>query len=217
MNLRQILGMDLPVSSGGGLSWKRRHLARPPGAQGRARRPRSQERRTPKSPWALLMAVILAVQTLSCSPARRTLKPGDEAPAFNLKTLDGKEIRFPGDFSGRPVAIRFWADWCPFCLTEMSEIDPIVTELSGDGFTLLAVNAGQDEQTVRSFAKKVGFRYPALIDEEAATAREYGVRALPVTFFIRGDGRINAKLAGESRPQAFEKLARDLLKPGVGQ
>ena len=46
--------------------------------------------------------------------ATEMLKPGVPAPAFNLKTLDGKNFD-SARLQGRYVVIDFWASWCPDC------------------------------------------------------------------------------------------------------
>lgn len=43
--------------------------------------------------------------------ATEMLKPSTEAPAFNLKTMDGKDFR-SDQFKRRYVVIDFWASWC---------------------------------------------------------------------------------------------------------
>ena len=77
--------------------------------------------------------------------------------------------------------------------------------------TLLAVNVGQDRATAQAFVARLGISYPALIDESAATAKAYGVTALPTTFFVAANGRIHNKLVGEADAATFERLARELL------
>lgn len=141
---------------------------------------------------------------------------GDAAPPFALTTLAGETLRFPSDFVGRAVAIRFWAAWCPYCEKEMKEIDPVAARLAAEGLSVLAVNVGQDRSSVQSFVDRVGFRYPALLDEPAATARLYGVQGLPTTFFVLPNGKVRSRLVGEADAATFERLARELIAAGGG-
>lgn len=39
------------------------------------------------------------------------LEKGDQAPDFELKTLDGKTASL-SDYRGKKVLVNFWATWC---------------------------------------------------------------------------------------------------------
>lgn len=139
------------------------------------------------------------------------LNRGDRAPAFTLAAVAGPDVRFPADGEGAPTVIRFWADWCAYCYQEMKDLEPVALRLKSERLTLLAVNVGQDRVTAQAFVARLGISYPALVDESAATAKAYGVTALPTTFFVAADGRIQNKLVGEADASTFERLARELL------
>lgn len=143
-------------------------------------------------------------------PAR--LNTGDAAPAFHAIRADGTTVDFPAAFAGRPLVIRFWADWCKYCEGEMKVIDVVYQRHRAEGIEVLAVNAGQDQVTVAAFMKKIGVSYPALLDENSAIAKRYGVVGLPTTFFVDRQGVVRAKLIGESDEALFEREVTALLK-----
>jgi len=139
------------------------------------------------------------------------LNRGDRAPGFVLAAVAGPTVRYPAGSDGGPTVIRFWADWCAYCYQEMKDLEPVARRLAAERVTLLAFNVGQDRATAQAFVARLGISYPALIDESAATAKAYGVTALPTTFFVAADGRIHNKLVGEADAPTFERLARELL------
>ena len=139
------------------------------------------------------------------------LNRGDLAPAFALDAVAGPPVHFAPGGDGVPTVIRFWADWCAYCYQEMKDLEPVALRLRAERVTLLAVNVGQDRATAEAFVARLGISYPALVDESAATARAYGVTALPTTFFVAANGRIHNKLVGEADAATFERLARELL------
>jgi peroxiredoxin len=161
-----------------------------------------------------LLIVLLGMLLAGCDGAGSAPKvnSGDAAPAFSARKLSGDALNFPQDLHGRPVVLRFWADWCRYCEGEMKAIEQVYHRRQGQGLNVLAVNVGQDEKTVAAFASKIGISYPALVDEPADTARKYGVIGLPTTFFIDGKGIVRAKVLGEADEATFDRLAGELLQ-----
>ncbi len=139
---------------------------------------------------------------------------GTAAPTFQARTLMGDPVAVPADYAGRVVALRFWADWCPYCRKEMAELQPVYARLHGRGLEILAVNVAQDRETVARFVAPLGIAYPVLLDPEGATARAYGVQALPVTWLLDARGVVRGKIVGEATPAVFEQRVRELLDGG---
>ena len=169
-------------------------------------------------PHLLLAAAGLgALLAASACRERRTgpVERGDAAPAFALPGLTGEVIRFPEGFAGRHgVVLRFWSATCSVCEERLKELDPAARRLASSGVSFVAINVGQEKATVERIARRLGLGYPLLLDQPAATAKRYGVRALPTTFFVGADGRVREKLVGETGTEAFEAAARKLVAPG---
>lgn len=159
------------------------------------------------------LALVLAALALAgCGEKRAgTLKLNQPAPAFTLERLDQGPLRFPADLAGKPVVVRFWADWCPYCRKEMKQIEAVYQRHKDSGLAVLAVNVSQDAETVRKFMASLGVSYPALLDEKSEVAHSYGVVALPTTVFVGRDGTVRQKILGEADEPAFEAAVRALL------
>jgi peroxiredoxin len=158
---------------------------------------------------AFFMALLAACGS-DKPPAR--LNIGDAAPSFETFRADGTSAHFPAAWAGKPLVIRFWADWCKYCEGEMKDIEGVYRRLKPRGLDVIAVNAGQDRKTVVGFMQKLGVSYPALMDEDSAIARRYGVVGLPTTYFVDAKGIVRAKLVGEADAAAFERAALEALK-----
>jgi cytochrome c biogenesis protein CcmG, thiol:disulfide interchange protein DsbE len=156
--------------------------------------------------FALLLPVLAA-----CDGGAPKINIGSVAPTFSTTLMDGTAVRFPDDFRGKPVVIRFWADWCSSCEGELKDIEKVYRRYSAQGLVVLAVNAGQDQARVTDFIKRIGVSYPSLLDAKTAIARQYGVTGLPTTFYVGADGIIKAKVVGAADEAVFDKLAGELL------
>lgn len=157
-----------------------------------------------------LLSTLLLAACGSDKPAAR-LNIGDMAPAFQTLRSDGTPAQFPAAWAGKPLVIRFWADWCKYCEGEMKDIEGVYRRLKPRGLDVVAVNAGQDRKTVVEFMQKLGVGYPALLDEDSAIARRYGVVGLPTTYFVDAKGIVRAKLVGEADAASFERAALEIL------
>lgn len=167
---------------------------------------------TKSNMFRLLTLLLVTALLAACGSDAPNVNAGAAAPGFSATLLDGSAARYPDDFRGKPVVIRFWADWCRYCESEMKTIDRIYRSQRDKGLQVLAVNAGQSRESVTSFINKIGVSYPALLDEESAIARQYGVVGLPTTYFVGADGIIKTKVVGEADEATFDKLTKELLQ-----
>lgn len=161
-----------------------------------------------------LLAATLLLSACGSGEPKAQINLGTPAPAFNAPQLSGGAVDFPAAASGKPVVIRFWADWCKYCEAEMKAIEAVYQRHRDKGLVVLAVNAGQDKATAEAFARKIGVTYPMLLDEPSAIAKRYGVVGLPTTFFVDGAGIVRGKVIGEADEATFEREALKVLQAG---
>lgn len=134
------------------------------------------------------------------------------APDFELKTYDGKLVRF-SDFRGKkPVFLNFWAGWCPFCLEEMPLMAK-VQERFGDKYITLGVNRGESLNTAKKFSDSVGVtnRMLLVLDKKDAIYNLYGGFAMPYSIFIDKNGVIQDIKLGPLQEQELEEKIRKIL------
>jgi peroxiredoxin len=159
----------------------------------------------------LLALLALAFGLAACGDLPPPVVSGQPAPPFTAADLAGEPRSFPADFAGRPVVVRFWADWCPYCAPEMRAIETVYREVGDSGLEVLAVNVGQDRDTAADFMEDLGVSYPGLLDPESAVARRYRVVGLPTSFFVDRDGVVQGKILGEADTAAFREMLGRIL------
>lgn len=147
------------------------------------------------------------------------LPPGTAAPALRLPDLD-EEMTDLADYRGRVVVVNFWATWCPPCRREMPSLERLNLGLQEEGVTVLAVNIGEDADTVFAFLGTVepAPTFPLLFDPEAVSLDDWGVKGLPTTFVVAPDGSLAYRAVGGREfyhPQVVRQL-RKLLQQASG-
>ena len=123
---------------------------------------------------------------------------GEPAPDCLLETEDGT-IRL-SDFRGQTVIVNFWASWCAPCRFEMPELQALYEERLPDGdLTIIAIDfsASDTREAALDFANEIGITFPVAFDTpDSDVAARYGVRGLPATFFVDGEGIVRAMNLG---------------------
>jgi len=145
------------------------------------------------------------------------VKPGQKAPDFTLKALDGKTYTL-SDYQGRKIVmLEFWATWCGVCKTEMPELVKDYGDLRPIGFELLAVTLQTGEVAeVREIAEKNKLPYPVLLDESLIVATKLYKLAgpIPLKVIIDGKGIVRYDHVGDYPPGENEvpDVVKDLAK-----
>ena len=80
-----------------------------------------------------LTPLIFALLLTACGGSAPTvnLNIGSIAPTFQTFRSDGGATHFPAAFFGKPLVIRFWADWCKYCEGEMKAIESVYQRHKG--------------------------------------------------------------------------------------
>ena len=133
-----------------------------------------------------------------------------EDPELQWESLSGDLVAF-SDFKGTPLVINFWASWCPPCLAEMPLLQDYAKKLV-DMVAILAINAGEDEVTVRNFVKEHDLMLTVLLDPDNSATKHYRVYGFPTTLFLDEDGNIQSIHIGELDE---ELLKKHLVKIGI--
>jgi peroxiredoxin len=138
-----------------------------------------------------LVALILSGgAVVAKNPQTLTAVPGrPPAPDFDLRDPDGKPVRL-SDFQGKPLIVNFWATWCPPCREEMPSMQRAHEALAKDGIGLIAINVGEDADTVAQFVASAQVEFPLPLDEASDVVTRYPVRGLPTTFVVDPQGRL---------------------------
>jgi len=148
--------------------------------------------------WSLATSA-LAEQTLTPIPGKVM------APDFALQDTNGKTHRL-SDYRGRPVIINFWTTWCPPCREELPSMNRAWHLIEKEGIAMLAINMGEDEDTIFIFSADYPTDFPILMDQSGEVIEQWPVKGLPTTYVIAPDGTIAYRAIGSREWDAKELL-----------
>jgi len=130
-----------------------------------------------------------------------------EAPNFELPDAQGRVVSLRAQ-RGHPVAVNFWATWCPPCVEEVPSLESMAISLEGTDMRLLAVSVDDDWDAIRRFFVK-GTKIGVLLDKSHTIPKTFGTTQYPETYFLDGQGHVRyyfANLRNWSKPEAVACL-----------
>ena len=141
---------------------------------------------------------------------RGVVKPGEPAPNFQLRDMNGQVISL-SDLRGKVVLLNFWATWCGPCRIEMPAMERLYRTFDRKDFEILAVSTdAQGVVVTRPFQQENQLSFPILHDSDFRVGLSYGARTLPMTFMVDRQGIVRQQIFGARDWQAAE--AHQLIK-----
>lgn len=146
---------------------------------------------------AVLLVIAIGAPASANSPTLPALikpldlviyRPGTKPPDFSGPTLDSQSLSL-SKLRGKVVVINFWASWCHECRPEMPVLEQLHREFGGRGLAIVGINARENAEAIRRYAKELGLTFPLILDPDGRINALFGVIGLPATFVIGRDGR----------------------------
>lgn len=137
------------------------------------------------------------------APTLALLKDPVDVTPFTVRDLDGKAISM-ADLKGKVVLVNFWATWCPPCRAEIPDLIALQAKYKDQ---LVVIGVSEDEippEEVKAFATGQKMNYPIVMSSPELSKIFKGVAALPTTFVIDPEGRIQQRHTGMLHPETTE-------------
>lgn len=128
---------------------------------------------------------------------------------FKLEDLNGNMVSL-SDYKSKKVFLNFWATWCPPCKAEMPDIEKLYQETKDSDLIILAVNVGEDKNTVQNFIRNNGYNFPILLDVKGEVSRKYQVTGIPTSYFIDTAGYLDDGATGAIPLESMKEFVSNL-------
>jgi peroxiredoxin len=132
------------------------------------------------------------------------------APELSLENLKG-QTQSLADFREHVVLVNNWATWCPPCKAEMPVLAAYYNEHRSDGFTIIAIEAGDPAEVVSPFVQSYGLEFPVWLDPNGASLRAFGNGTLPNSYVIDRSGTVRYAWTGEINNAVLEQYVTPLI------
>lgn len=125
-----------------------------------------------------------------------------------LKDVNGMNYSFGKD--GKPTYVKFWASWCPICLSGLEDIDNLSKEKK-DFEVITVVSPGlvgeKKTEDFKKWYKSLGYKnIKVLLDEKGELTKILNVRVYPTSVVVNKDGKVEKVLPGHLEKAEIKKL-----------
>lgn len=166
---------------------------------------------------ALLWGIVLTIDTLRPAGAAAV---GQEAPAFDMPTLQEDQRITLESLKGKVVLLDFFTTWCKYCKQEFPVLVSLANRYQGQDVVIISVNSIEKERNgqldigkVRNLAQRFQLNYPVLIDYDDLTSDAYRVDAFPTLVLIDKEGKIRDFSQGYHSEEVLAEAISELLHP----
>jgi peroxiredoxin Q/BCP len=147
-----------------------------------------------------------------------TLKVGDKAPDFALRSQDGRTVALHDYLGSKNVVLYFYPkDFTPGCTAETKKFSENYDEVLAMGAEVLGISSDSPDSH-SDFARECGATFPMLADKGGRVRESYGVRSSfglapgRVTFVIDRNGIVRHVFSSQLRPRQHVSEAMQALK-----
>jgi thiol-disulfide isomerase/thioredoxin len=137
-------------------------------------------------------------------------EPVDVKP-FSFTDIEGKS-HTSSEWKGKVVLVNFWATWCPPCRAEIPDLIELQNRYR-DRLVILGVSQDEGEgaiDMVKAFVSENKMNYLIAMSTPELQHTFHGVVALPTTFVIDPDSRMQTKHVGMLDAMVAESETRVL-------
>lgn len=130
-----------------------------------------------------------------------------------LEDKDGNPVSL-ADYKGKKTYVKFWASWCPVCLTGLEEFDQMSQNVSDYNIVSVVAPEQFGEKTKDDFIEwfdGLGYKdTEVLYDTNADFVEEFDIRSTPTNVFIDSNGNIIKSAPGQIGKETIDEIMAEI-------
>ena len=133
---------------------------------------------------------------------------GHKYSDYDVRTMDGQQVRASNYYKDRLTLVICWASWCAPCIREANDIIPLYNQYHDRGLNVFSLaHEFKSTDAMRKAVERNSYPWPCLVDldDEFGVFRKHGT-ANSALFLIDRDGTIIVV------PNSVEELEQQLQK-----
>ena len=142
-------------------------------------------------------------QIIAKEKARENMVPGNNAPEFKLKDLNGKEVTL-ASFKGKHLLIDFWGTWCGWCIKGIPEMKKYYEKYNKQ-IEFLGISCNDTEEKWREGVANYKLPWVNVFEGDSDVTINYAIGGYPTKVLVDPNGKIIKVFIGET-PDLYKKL-----------
>ncbi len=179
-------------------------------------------------PLALLLAIfIFPLLSFRPLPPQATgLQPGDTAPDFSLRNVDGRMVSL-SELSAQDPATKgfivvFTCNTCPYAVMYEDRLIALHETYAPKGWPVVAIQPndpglkpGDSLEEMKIRAKEKGFPFVYLFDEGQQVFPAYGATRTPTVYLLDANRKVRYIGAIDNNPQEAEAVSQRYVEAAI--
>ncbi|MFT3876785.1 MAG: TlpA disulfide reductase family protein [Propioniciclava sp.] len=145
------------------------------------------------------------------------VSPADRRPAPQITgtLLDGTPFD-SGEFAGLVIVYNVWGSWCAPCRKEAPALEAASRD-TADIARFVGINTRDlDPAPARAFVRAFDITFPSVFDPDGRELLKFAshlpASAIPSTVVVDREGRIAARILGETTETTLRELVKDVAE-----
>lgn len=133
--------------------------------------------------------LVFSVLALTCS-ALGAVETGAAMPDCVLSALSNGQDGKLSQYQGKVLYVDFWASWCGPCAKSFPFMNQLNQELGGKGLQIVGVNLDENLDDAKTFLAQYPAEFTVNADISKQCAKDFAVKAMPSTYLIDKQGKV---------------------------